>query len=92
MKSAVNVLKVLETLTKIMKNKGIAPNKYIYNGLMRCYASGCSVPDLPVETMDLFIEDAWRLLQEVGQANLIDTTLLNNFLLIFVTGLRLEEI
>jgi hypothetical protein len=77
---------------QVMKSKGIEPNKYIYNALMRCYAAGCSLPHLPVETVDLFVEDAWRLLEEVGKANMIDTTILNNFLLIFVTALRTDEI
>lgn len=75
---------------KVMRHKNFEPNKYIYNAMFRCYASACAIPDLEVESMELFINDAWKLLEEVGRRKLIDVKILNNFMSMYVFAMRGE--
>lgn len=75
-----------------MRHKGIQPNKFIYNAMIRCYASACAIPNLELSTVDLFINDAWKLLEEVGRKGLIDSKMLNNFMVMYVYAMRGDEI
>lgn len=39
-------MKIAHEVVKLMNTHKIAPNKYIYNSLVRVYIGACSLPDL----------------------------------------------
>ena len=73
-----------------MKQKGIQPDEYIYNSLLKCYAGGVSLPDISEDTTNLFITDAWKLLDEIAKKKMVNVNILNSFLLIFTQAIKTE--
>lgn len=50
------------------------------------------MPNIAEETVDLFIADSWRLLDEISKRKLVNVNILNSFMLIFMQAVRTEQI
>ncbi|KRX00511.1 hypothetical protein PPERSA_06154 [Pseudocohnilembus persalinus] len=75
-----------------MKENKVEPNKYVYNQLMRVYAGAVEYSPMEEKTKDLYIQDAWKLLDQIKNLGLININILNSFLTIFVKANRPEEL
>lgn len=58
--------------------------------MLRTYAGACNLKPLPEDTKDLYIKDAWKLIDQIKAENLINNNILNSFLYIHVKAVRKE--
>jgi len=71
-----------------MKWKNIEPTVQIYNSLIRVYAKACDIPELSESYRELILTDTWKILEEVISKNMLDTSILNNVMLVHANALQ----
>jgi pentatricopeptide repeat protein len=75
-----------------MKLKNIEPNVQIYNSLIRVYAKACDIPELTEKYREMMQADTWKILEEVISKNMIDTSIVNNVMLVYANSLQEDKI
>ena len=64
-------VKTAHDVIKIMQEKGIQENKYIYNQIIKVYAGACRLEFLDLNLRNQYVEDAWKILNEAAQKKFI---------------------
>ena len=60
--------------------------------MLRTYAGACTLGPLNNSQIDLYISDAWKLLDIIKNENMININILNSFLFIHVKALKSDQI
>jgi hypothetical protein len=71
--------------------------EHVYNELIRCYAGGCALKNVPEKNIDLYIKDAFELFRAVerdedGTGIAPNIEILNSMVLLFGSALRPDEL
>ena len=65
----------------------------IYNGLIRTYAGAWILPNAKEEHIELFVQDAWNLIEQMKEKDIpINVFILNNMLLLHKNALFTQEV
>ena len=77
-----------------MKLNGFEPNENTYNQLIRVYAGAVKVPNTKHEHVQLFINDAWNLMDIIEKNHNLEMNIhiLNSMVLLYANALRVEEL
>jgi len=77
-----------------MKLNGFEPNENTYNQLIRVYAGAVKVPDTKHEHEQLYINDAWNLMDIIEKNHNLEMNIhiLNSMVLLYANALRVEEL
>ena len=74
------------------KKQGFEGNKYIYNQMIRTYATACSLDFTPDEVKDMYIQDSWQIFEEARKSNEISVNVINSMLLVYSKCYKKDEI
>jgi len=53
-----------------MRNLGFEMTEHIYNGLIRTYASACTIPGVEERQIETYVEDAWALVDQMKEKDM----------------------
>ena len=67
-----------------IKNYQIPMSEFIYNGLIKTYAGACRIKDVAEEHLDLYIDDIWRLVENMNSKGIeMNIHILNSIVLAY---------
>ena len=77
-----------------MKIHNIKMTEHTYNGLIRTYAGAAAIRQVKEAHVDLYIEDAWKLFEQLKQDPELEVNIhvLNSLLLLYCNALRLDDL
>ena len=76
-----------------MRNLNVEMTEHTYNGLLRTYAGACLVPDTRPEHVDMYIRDAWGLLEQMKEQGIdLNIYVLNSMLLLHSNAFYTQEL
>eukprot|EP01017_Pseudomicrothorax_dubius_P039719 TRINITY_DN6127_c0_g1_i7.p1 TRINITY_DN6127_c0_g1~~TRINITY_DN6127_c0_g1_i7.p1 ORF type:complete len:302 (-),score=50.16 TRINITY_DN6127_c0_g1_i7:136-1041(-) len=86
-KTAYNVL-------HYMRQQGLQPNVYIFNGLLRTYAGACASKDVALDVKEQYVKDAWSLFRQMQDEYKlpVNVNILNSLLLVHTKSFKVADV
>ena len=77
-----------------MKIHGIEMNEHHYNGLLRTYAGASAIQQVKEKHIDIYMEDAWSLFNQVQESENLEVNIyiLNSLLLLHANAFRVDDL
>ena len=77
-----------------MKSQKIPLTHYHYKGLLRTYAGACKIPGLSQDTKNLYINDAWKLFEQMQTVEKLPVNIhiLNSLMLVHSNAIEVQKL